>query len=138
MARMITNPRHPLDHHTHPWKGPQIACEAVSPAASAQRLLHGTKLATVQSRLATRAPGATKSVRAATPPFPIPAADTLATDLQVARNGRQNQLAGRKQMSRLLTPTLQFLEISSRRKNRMHGHSIATMQMIVTILCGIQ
>jgi hypothetical protein len=38
----------------------------------------------------------------------------------------------------LLAPTLQFLEISSRRKNRMHGHSIATMQMIVTILCEIQ
>jgi len=38
----------------------------------------------------------------------------------------------------LLTPTLQFLEISSRRKNRMHGHSIVTMQTIVTILCEIQ
>jgi hypothetical protein len=110
----------------------------VSPAASAQRLLNGSKLATVQPRLATRAPGATQSVRAATPPFPIPAADTLTTDLQVARNGRQNQLSGRKQMSRLLAPTLQLLEISSRRKNRMHGHSIATMQTIVTILCEIQ
>jgi len=125
MARMITNPRHPLDHHTHAWKGPQIACEAVSPAASAQRLLNGTKLATVQPRLATRAPGATQSVRAATPPFPIPAADTLTTDLQVARNGRQNHLAGCKQARRLLAPTLQFLKIPSSRKRCVHNPSIA-------------
>src|ERR1700685_3928118 len=138
MTRMITNPRHPLDHHTHSWKGPQIAREAVSPAASAQRLLNAAKLATVQPRLATRPPGAPQSVRAATPPFPMPAADTLTTHLQVARNGRQNQLAGRKQMRRLLTPTLQSLEISSRRQNRMHGHSIVTIHTIVTILCEIQ
>ena len=138
MARMITNSGHPLDHRGHAWKRPQIAAEAVSPAASAQRLLDGTKLTTVQLRLATRPPGAAQGVRPAAPPFPIPTTDTLATDLQVARYGRQNQLAGSKQASRLLAPTLQILEISSRRKRRVHGYSVANPTRSVTLFCEIQ
>jgi len=138
MARMITNSGHPLDHRRHPRKRPQIAGEAVSPAALAQRLLDGTKLTTVQPRFAARPPGTAQGVRAAAPPFPIPTTDALTTDLEVARNGRQNQLAGRKQASRLLAPTLQFLEISSRRKRCVHGPSIAPTQTIVTLLCEIQ
>jgi hypothetical protein len=135
---MITNPGQPLDHRGHARKRPEIGHEAVGPAASAKRLLDGTKLTTVQLRLATRPPGTAQGVRAAAPPFPIPAADTLATDVQLARHGGQNQSPGGKQASCLLAPTLQFMEISSRRKRCVHGHSIATMQAIVTLLCEIQ
>jgi hypothetical protein len=38
----------------------------------------------------------------------------------------------------LLAPTLQFLEIPSRRKRCVHGHSIATTQTLVTLLREIQ
>ena len=138
MARMITNSGHPLDHRGHARKRPQIAAETVSPAALAQHLLDGTKLTTVQLRLATRPPGTAQGVRAAAPPFPIPTTDALPTDLQVARHGCQNQFAGSKQASRLLAPMLQFLEIPSRRKRCVHGRSIAATQPIVTLLCEIQ
>lgn len=138
MARMITNSGHPLDHRGDARKGPQIAAKAMSPASSKQGILHGEELMRVQPWLAARPPGAAQGARPATPPFPIPTADTLATDPEVARNGCQNQLAGRKQASRLLAPPLQFMEISSWRKRCVHGHSIAIMQTIVTVLCEIQ
>ena len=125
MTGMITHSGHPLDHPGHARERPQIAPEAVSPAALAQHLFHGTELMAVQPRLATRPPGAAQGIAAATFPFPIPTTDALATHLQLTRNGRQNHLASCKQARRLLAPTLQFLKIPSSRKRCVHDPSIA-------------
>jgi hypothetical protein len=138
MAGVIVHASQSLDHRRHPWQGPQIRTETVSPRTPPQGTGKVLELLRIQLRLATRPACAAQGHRTTTPPLRVPPTDTLATDPQFASNRCRDHLASSEQASRLLTSLLHSLKISTRRKSCVHAFSIDDTALTVTLLCEIQ
>lgn len=138
MAGVIVHASQSLDQRRHPWQGPQIRAETVSPSTPPQGTCKVLELLRIQLRLATRPACAAQGHRTFPPPLCIPPTDTLATDPQFTSDRCMDQLASSEQASRLLTSLLHRFKISTRRKSCVHAFSIDDTAPIVTLLCEIQ
>lgn len=137
MARMVPHPGQALDQLGHPRQGPQIRPEALGARPLAQGPVHLLPLLALQLRFAARPPGGAQSLHAALFPLPIPAADTLATDLQSSGYRRQ-PLASAKQPGGSPASIFESLEIASRMHKCFHASNICEDLGIVTIFGEIQ
>ena len=137
MARMVPHPGHALDQRGHPRQGPQIRPEALGARPLAQGPVYLLQLRTLQLRFAARPPGGAQSLYPALFPLPIPAADTLATDLQSSRYRRQ-LLASAEQLGGSPASIFESLEIASQTHQGFHAFSISEELESVTVFREVQ
>ena len=137
MARMVSHPSQVLDELGHPRQGPQIRPEALGARSLAQGPVELLQLLALQLRFAARPPGGAQSLRAALLPLPVPAADTLATDLE-SSGDRRKPLARAEQLGGSPASIFEGLEIASRMHKCFHASSIDEELEIVTVFCEIQ
>jgi hypothetical protein len=137
MARMVSHPSQVLDELGHPRQGPQIRPEALGARSLAQGPVELLQLLALQLRFAARPPGGAQSLRAALFPLPVPAADTLATDLE-SSGDRRKPLARAEQLGGSSASIFECLEIASWMHKCFHAPSISEELEIVTVFCEIQ
>jgi hypothetical protein len=138
MPRMIAHARHLLDDARHARQRPQIGLESVGPWAAAQRAVEALEPLPIEPRLPAGSTGPPQAGRARPSPLAIPSRDALAAHVQSSGNGRQDQLAARKQPRRVPAPLLQCLEITSGRDTSVHARIIRPGVTRVTLLCEAQ
>jgi hypothetical protein len=134
---MVPHPGQALDQLGHPRQGPQIRPEALGARSLAQGPVELLQLLALQLRLAARPPGGAQSLRAALFPLPVPAADTLATDLESSGDRRQ-PLAPAEQLGGSPASIFECLEIPSWMHKCLHASSISEELEIVTVFCEVQ
>jgi hypothetical protein len=103
----------------------------------AQGPVHLLQLLALQLRFAARPTGGAQSLHAALFPLPVPAADTLATDLESSGYRRQ-PLASAEQLGGSPAPSFEGLEIAPRMHKCFHASSICEELGVVTVFCEIQ
>jgi hypothetical protein len=134
---MVPHPRQALDQLGHPRQGPQIRPEALGARPLAQRPVELLQLLALQFRFAARPPGGAQSLRAALFPLPVPAADTLPTDLE-SSGDRRKPRARAEQLGGSSASIFECLEIASRMHKCFHASSISEELETVTVFCEVQ
>jgi len=137
MARMVPHSGQARDQLGHPRQGPQIRPEALGARPLAQGPVHLLQLGALQLGFAARPTGGAQSLHATLFPLPVPAADTLATDLESSGDRRQ-PLAPAEHLGGSPASIFQRLEITSRRHMCFHASSIDEELEIVTVFGEIQ
>jgi hypothetical protein len=137
MARMVSHPGQALDQLGHPRQGPQIRPETLGARPSAQGPVELLQLLALELWFAARPPGSAQRLQPALFPLPVPAADTLATDLQSSRYRRQ-PLACAEQLGGSPASIFECLEIASWMHKCFHASSISEELEIVTVFCEVQ
>jgi hypothetical protein len=137
MARMVPHAGQPLDQLGHPRQSPQIRPEALGARSLAQGPVQLLQLLALKLRLAPRPPGGPQSLHAPLLPLPVPAADTLATDLE-SSGDRRKPLARAEQLGGSSASIFECLEIASRMHKCFHASSISEELEIVTVFCEVQ
>ena len=135
---MVLHPSPTLNHFRYSRQGPQVGTKTVSARPLPQRLLDLSELPAVQLGSASRAPRSLQRLGTSPLPLLVPPTHTLATHLQFASDGRQDQLAGREQSGGMPAPVFQPLEIPSLSNKGMHADSVGYNEPFVTVLCEIQ
>ncbi len=96
MARVIANPREALDHHRHPWQGPELGTEAMGHRSTPQGRVDPDELPPIEPRLAAEPARRFQPPPAPLPPQVIPAVRRLPTHAQ-GLNDRGLGMTTRKQ-----------------------------------------
>jgi len=123
MARMVGDPGLPLDEARHAGQSPQIRPEPVRAGAASQLRVDLLELLGGESGLAPGATGGPQAVGAGALPLMVPAADTLAADLQ-AVSDEGLDLAEPEPSGGLLASGFEGLEISPGTDGWLHEPTI--------------
>ncbi len=106
MARVIANPREALDHHRHPWQGPELGTEAMGHRSTPQGRVDPRELPPIQTRLAPEPASRLQPTSTLPTPCVIPPMCRLATHAQ-RPNDCGLRLSTRKQPCGLEPPRFQ-------------------------------
>ena len=138
MPGVIAHTRQPLDHLCHAGQGPEVRAEAEGEGAVPQGRLDGGQLRLAEFRFPPCPPGSPQRCAAASRPLPAPAHHALATDAEVARNGRVGLGASGEEAGGGEPPLLHAMEIPSRSHMCLHAPMVHYAAENVTLLCETQ
>jgi len=134
---VISDTRYALDHDRDPWQGPQVGGETMCARPFAQREVNPLPLRRIEFGRTARPLGATQRIRSSALPLCVPAACTLAADLEEARHFRHD-LAGDEQLGSAPSSFLQTLEVPSSTTLQPHEGMLHDANDFVTLFCEIQ
>ncbi len=134
---MVSHPRQALDPLGHPRQGPPIRPEALGARPWAQGPVELLQLRALKLRFAACPPGGAQSLRGALFPRPVPAADTLPTDLE-SSGDRRKPRACAEQLGGSSAPIFQCLEIALRMHKCFHASRLSEELETGTVFCEVQ
>lgn len=138
MPRVVANTRHSGDRRRDPGEGPEGRAEPEGLGPPMQGRLHCREVGGREFRLPARTPSRPQGAAPALGPVAVPPEHALATDAELARNGRIVFLCCCEQAGGSEAPCFQTMEVPSRSPMRMHTPMLHEVSPDVTILYEIQ